>query len=236
MLSIPFGAKQCTQGFRIAKLNLDFPSNPDWNFEEDPNLPSILSQPYHFLGKGAQSYVFESEDGKYVVKLFRFDRKRDPKKIASVFEACRLAYQNLREETGLIYLHLNPTKNRFPPFQAKDPLGRSFKIPLDPLRFAIQKKAEDFETTMLAARDNPAQMKERIDQLMTLLHARTAKGIWNKDPNLSRNFGYLEDRAIEFDFGSYRQNACLDQEKEISRYSKKLRRWLHKYGLESTVY
>lgn len=227
-LSIPFGAKKCTQGFRLAKLQLDFPSEPRWDFELDPNVKSILDQPYHFLGKGAQSYVFESKDGKYVVKLFRFDRKKDPQKIACVFEACKLAYENLREETGLIYIHLNPTPEMLPLFEATDPLGRSIKIPLDPLRFAVQKKAESFEKIFLEAKGDPIAMQKRIDQLRLLLQTRVAKGIWNKDPNLSRNFGFLEDRAIEFDFGNYRQNPSLDQKKEITRFSKKLDHWLKK--------
>src|SRR5689334_8640410 len=45
----------------------------EWDVEISPEVVSILEQPFHYLAKGGQSYVFGSSDGKYVLKLFRFD-------------------------------------------------------------------------------------------------------------------------------------------------------------------
>src|SRR5689334_8295443 len=39
-------------------------------------LDGALQQPYTYLGRGHQCYAFGSADGKYVVKLPRYDRYR----------------------------------------------------------------------------------------------------------------------------------------------------------------
>src|SRR5690554_6553916 len=100
-LLIPFGVKEMTRGFRLSKLQLDFPSEPRWNFPLDNSLLPIFKQKFTYLDRGAQSYVFESADRNYVVKLLRFDRKRELGKVWQIFEAFRIAYEELSEETGL---------------------------------------------------------------------------------------------------------------------------------------
>lgn len=212
-LSLPFGYKQLTSGFRLAKLWVDFPYDAKWDTVADANLESILGQNYQFLGKGTQSYVFESVDGEYVVKFFRFDRLKN-EDIPQFFQSAKIAYDFLREETGLIYLHLNPTRSHLPILQCKDAIGRTIHLPLDQLRFAIQKKAIPFRSCLGS--------KERLEQFSALLKKRAAKKIRNRDSNLSRNFGFLADRAIEIDFGSFYFDPDLDEEEEVGRYLQKL--------------
>lgn len=236
MLSLPAIAKRLTHGFRLAKLHLDFAHQPNWEIPPDPEIHAILQQPFYFIGKGAQSYVFESKDGKYVVKLFRYDQPALDSKIVLLFNACKMAYDSLREETGLVYVHLNPTAMNLPIFYCKDAIGRPYQFPLDDYRFAVQKKAESFRTTLEKARRDPIEMQKRIDQFVDLLQSRTAKGIFNSDPSLSRNFGFLEDRAIEFDFGNYRLSPDLDRISEIKRYTAKLRFWLSENAPEWIAY
>ncbi|HSX10749.1 MAG TPA: hypothetical protein VLF94_03415 [Chlamydiales bacterium] len=226
MLSLPGLAKRMTQGFRVAKLRLDYPSQPSWEVDPHPQFHEILKQNYTFIGKGAQSYVFESEDGEYVIKLFRYDRVPTNEKVVHLFNACKIAYDHLQEETGLVYIHLNPTPMNLPVLHCRDAVGRNYKFPLDTVRFALQKKAEPFKESFFAARHDPALMHQRIDQFIELLCARAGKEVLNSDPNIDRNFGFLADRAIEFDFGNYRLSPGLDRLAEIHRYAAKLRRWL----------
>lgn len=236
LFSLPALAKRLTHGFRVAKMNLDFPYHPEWEIEPNPEIYSILKQPYSFIGKGAQSYVFQSRDRKYVVKLFRYDQPSSESKVVHLFNACKLAYDLLRDETGLVYVHLNPTPHNLPVLRCKDAVGRRYKFPLDQYRFAVQKKAETFRSTLEKASRNPSEMKKRLDEFVDLLRARTDKNILNSDPNLSRNFGFLKDRAVEFDFGNYRYSSDLNRLSEIKRYSGKLRRWLAKYHPEWVTY
>ncbi len=236
-LLLPVSAKRFTQGFRLAKMNLEFPHHPEWEIAANPEVGDILKQPFSFIGKGAQCYVFGSKDGKYVIKLFRYDQPTSSEdKILYLFNACKMAYDQLREETGLVYIHLNPTPQNLPLLRCKDPIGRTYEIPLDRYRFAIQKRGLAFRETLKLAHQNPHEMQKRIDEFLALLQSRVGKGIFNTDPNLSRNFGFLEDRAIEFDFGNYRQTPDLNQQAEMKRYTNRLRRWLKKRAPEWVAY
>src|SRR3989344_6079777 len=114
VLSFPAGFKRLTCGFKLAKMHFDHPFRLDW--EVDPilsqdQLHAILTQPFSYLGKGAQCYVLQSADGRYVIKLFRYDAslRQCPAKREKLFTACLLAYHRAREETGVLYLHLNLT-------------------------------------------------------------------------------------------------------------------------------
>jgi hypothetical protein len=236
LLLLPVAFKKITCGFRIAKMHLDFPYRSEWETEVVPSLEKILNQRFYFLGKGAQSYVFEDKAGQYVIKLFRYDQPMLEEKIVRLFNACKIAYDELKEETGLIYIHLNQTSLQLPILHFQDAIGRYYKIPLDKYRFAVQKKAKAFRETLQMARGNAPIMQKRIDQFLTLLLARTRKGILNSDPNLSRNFGFLEDRAIEFDFGNYLYDPKLNKEAEMRRFTSRLKIWLQKQAPEWVFY
>ena len=238
---IPVSFKRLTCGFKLAKMRLEIPFRNDWEISlllPKEEVLSILSQPFSYLDRGAQCYVFESQDGRYVIKLFRYDqslffKKKKKKrlgfnlKIEKLFSACILAYTKAKDETGVLFLHLNPTKKEYPILQAKGPIGQSLKIPLDRYRFAIQKKVTLFEETLLRAYrlSDGESMKRCIDSLVVLLKSRANKGIRNSDPSLTRNFGFLGEQAFEIDFGNYSEEPFL-KEKEVLRYAKKLRCWL----------
>ncbi len=236
MLSLPALAKRLTQGFRVGKMELAFPSHPEWDVRVTPEVLAILDQPFYYIDKGSQSYVFESRDGNYVVKFFRFDYPEIDLKVLTLFNACKIAYDKLRDETGLIYIHLNPTTEGLPILHCKDAIGRKVRLPLDRYRFAIQKKAMPFRQTLLEARHDPVLMQKRMDQFIDLLQSRTGKGVFNTDPTLSRNFGFLADRAIEIDFGNYRPTSDHNQLSEMIRYTERLRRWLSTEAPEWVAY
>lgn len=87
MLAIPVGMKQLTQGFRLEKMALDFPFHPEWEIEGNASfqIREILSQSYKYLDRGAQCYVFASQDGKYVIKLFRYDQAQNSRRLRPRF-------------------------------------------------------------------------------------------------------------------------------------------------------
>lgn len=256
-LCLPVSLKRLTQGFHIQKMKLEAQFNSEWETDSLSGgdwdlLMRILDQPFYYLDRGAQSYVFVSKDGDYVIKLFRFDQGRNPirkifrkknkkqaEKTFRLFSACRLAYTEARSETELLYLHLNPTENHLPTVALRGPLGRSFSIPLDSYRFALQKKAEPFEKALLKAL-SLGNLERHIDSLTDLLLERTGKKIANSDGNLFRNFGFIGSRAVEIDFGNYAYSeeliSPLAQKKEISRFTLSLRSWLKEHAPESVAY
>src|SRR5579862_5235963 len=65
-----------TRGFALYKICSSLPFNPEFETsslpeEEGKDLKKALDQPYRFLDKGAQCYVFLSHDGRYVIKFFK---------------------------------------------------------------------------------------------------------------------------------------------------------------------
>jgi len=262
-LCAPVCMKRLTHGFRVEKMKLELPQNPEWEVpslssEDQQQLIHILNQSFRYLDRGAQCYVFESEDGLYVIKLFRFDQPQNPirtffrtqikkrsinsdplEKIAHLFSACKLAYTLAKKETEIFYLHLNLTKNLLPIISLRGPLGRSFSLPLDSYRFALQKKAEPLKKVLFSSIDS-GHIKSCIDSLFSLLLQRSGKGISNSDGNLFRNFGFIGHQAVEIDFGNYGYSSDLllpdRQKEEISRFVLNLRSWLNYNAPEWTAY
>lgn len=211
----------------------------------------ILNQPFFYFSKGNQSTVFQSQDGKYVLKLFRYRRsifptmhmlknwyKHNPKqnfqtKIHKTFNAAHLAYNEGREFTQVLYCHLNLTEGKLPIITLK--VGkRTYQLALDRYRFALQKKADPFKTTLLSARKNPEEMHRLIQSFVSLLIKRSDKNIRNSDPNLGPNFGFLNGEAVEIDFGNYQKISpnLQKQQEEISHFLISLEQWIAKSAPE----
>ncbi len=220
---LPVCLKRWTCGFKLVKIHFSTPARPEWDVKSDlshEEISQILSQPFIYLDRGAQCYVFASLDGQYVIKFFRTTSKE---KVEHLFCAAALAYTKAKEETGLVFLHLNETKNQFPKLPIRGPLGQRFKIPLDRYRFAIQRKATGFQESLLSAykESDGEKMKQRIDSFVDVLRSRVEKGIRNSDPSVSRNFAFLGDQAVEIDFGNYAEGV-ISKEWEITRYTQRL--------------
>ncbi len=238
-LTLPVGFKRLTHGFKIAKMQIDYPYAPE--FDLDLKIPeealSILSQPFYYLDRGSQSYVFASQDGRYVLKFFRYhpQQKNLRDVVSRMLNGARIAYLFTKQETGLVYVHLNLTKNQLPILQLKDPLRRSLKLPLDDYRFVLQKRGVSLEEAFAQGSIEP-----RIDAFLSLIQGRLQKGIGNSDSNISRNFGFLEEAALEFDFGNYALSPDLllpeHQQREMRRYVDKLRTWMSRHAPEGLGY
>ena len=264
-LSLPFLFTHHAQHrFKRPSSLTTVPFNPSWEIppmtsSEKEEVFSILSSPCRYLNRGNQSYVFETKDGKYVIKLFRYRSTRFPflqqmkalvngcyhkkvkdplpLKINKTFGAARLAFTEAKPFTQIVFCHLNLTNNQLPITQFK--IGKtSYRLAMDRCRFVIQKKVTPFSIAMLEAREDPAQMHFQIDSLISLFIERTAKGIRNSDPNLAPNFGFLEGKAVEIDFGNYRK-IVMDPKirfSEINNFMTRFRHWLIKNAPEYIGY
>jgi hypothetical protein len=241
--------------FKIPPVHLDIPLNPSWE-SSPPNgeILSILDQPFIYLAHGNQATVFVSEDGQYVLKLFRYSRPRFPiiqkiksmaatllqkkpkndlyTKMAKTFDAAHLAYTEARDFTQVLFCHLNLTDKQLPTVSLK--ARRLYTLPMDKHRFVLQKKVAPFKETLLCARKNPEEMHRLIDGLIDLLQNRIAQGIRNSDPNLAPNFGFLDGKAVELDFGNYRK--APPRLNEMSDYLLRLEHWLKKNAPEYVEY
>lgn len=241
-----------TGGFTVATIDTQIPYSERWEtqslpFDEEENIRQILSQPFHFLAQGGQSYAFLSHDQKTVLKLFKLNHglpdslvERVPwrfkyletreERFRSIFRSCKLAYENLKNETGLLYLHLNPTQKKHHPLQIIDNLGIVHTIDLDSTSFLLQKKADLAVTrirSQIAKRDIEGA-KKSIHTLLCHFHTLCKKGIRDTDSDLRRNYGYVEDLPISVDVGSFIRDDSIDSKKELFQKTRLLQRYLRK--------
>jgi len=202
-----------------------------------------LNQSFHYLGRGRQSFAFESADGKYVLKLPRMDRhqvelwmralpflkkkakvSREHKKIreAYILHSFEIAEKELKEETGLLYLHQKKTEG-LPHILLSDRIGRHFRVSLDDIYFLVQKKVllafpalENF-----LAEGKIEKAEELMDQFIVSMRSRAKKGICNRDSHFWGNFGYDGKRVYQIDVGDFHyksqyntEQACQDSYRE----------------------
>ncbi|SRR5581483_5180542 len=246
-------------GFSLARIRSDLTFNPEWepryNCNEFPELPKVLNQPFYYLDKGAQAYVFASADGETVIKFFRMYRKTIPSWMKSVcfpqvlqpfkikkiidkqkglhkdFRSYRIALEEMKEETGLLYLHLNKTSHLKQSLRIYDKRGVAHDLNADEMEFLIQKRAKLVYPALdaLVNEEGMDAAKEAIAALVCLLRVRCQKGIFDKDPNISTNFGFLGRRPIQIDIGRFSQDIRVKSafyREEILRITDKLGKWL----------
>lgn len=222
--------KKQTGSFTIARISSKLSYHPQWDVGpgDEDEVKKILSQPFHFLGKGAQSFVFASEDGQTVIKFFRHHHLKKNSKLAKDFGSYKLAYDLLRDETGLLYLHLNKTEHLNQTLDLVDKIGIHHPINLDNFEFLVQRRATlsyvALENWIRAGKIDEA--KQALTGLVQLLSARSSKGLLDKDPDLNTNFGFIGVKPIQFDIGRFKKREAAADPTEIVRITDNLHQWL----------
>jgi hypothetical protein len=257
VLAKQFCYKQ-TDGFAHYKILSSLSFNPDWevNNAAEAEISAILDQPFRYLAKGAQSYVFASEDGQYVIKFFRIYHLQPPlwlrmlslppllqtrqikkmmekrEELNKDFTSYKIAFEEMREETGLLYLHLNKTTHLKKTLRIYDKIGIAYDLEMDQMEFLLQKRAKLVYPAIdaLMKTQGLGAAKEAIGALVQLLLARFEKGIFDKDPDLNSNFGFLGVQPIQIDIGRFsKQKEDLTEgayKEELLRITDNFRQWL----------
>ncbi len=221
-----------SKSFSLEAISAQLPLNPEWETRvmspsEEQHVAQALSQPYHYLGSGGQCFSFVSSDQQYVIKFIKqkaFDipiwmnqfplpflidwlKEKKWKKRADkrnrVFNAFKLSFDLLSEETGLLYVHLNQTQHVKKILPFCDALGKTHFLNLDDLEFVVQKKADLAYNTLhsLMEKKESEGAKLAIDQLLALNVKLYQKGFRNRDPNFKSNCGFIGTDAIVIDVG-----------------------------------
>jgi hypothetical protein len=237
--------KAQTGKFTVMRITSNLTPRPEWETAalspgEKVQIQQILNQPFSYLSKGVQSFVFASQDGQYVIKFFRHDHLdapfwlTPPKKakkqdrLHKEFLSYKLAFENLQEQTGLVYLHLNKSKDLHQTLDLVDKLGIHHPIPLDKYEFLVQKRASLLYTALnqMIEENKMPQAKETLSKLVQLLAHRAQKGISDKDPDLVTNFGVIGTDPVQIDVGRFSQRAPKIDKDEIIRITDPLNKHL----------
>jgi hypothetical protein len=241
-----------TGSFTIPRITCNLPYQSMWETaspspEELASIKQTLQQPYSYLAKGAQSFVFASEDGRYVIKFFRYDHLKAPfwldmlpfqwardkaakknKKLDKDFASYKLAYEEFKEETGLLYLHLNKTSDLNMTLDLVDKLGIHHPMRLDQYEFLVQKKADLVYPAIqqMMQKGEPDKARDALAKLVHLIARRARQGISDKDPDLNTNFGFIGTDPIQIDMGRYKKSDRPFHRNEIIRITDNLHQWL----------
>lgn len=237
-----------TDGFSPSAIAGEFPFNPAYEVgsltgEEQELLSRLLSQKYTYMAKGTQSYVLLSDDGEYVLKFFK--RKhldfpwwqrplaylpffgnsvaqsqiRRAQKRERIFSGVLLAYQKMRADTGIDYIHLNPTVHLLPTIEIADKRGELHEIDLNPTSFYFQKRGESLYAALrrFKAADDVDGAAAALQDLLNYLVARSQRGILDRDPNYVNNVGFINGRASTLDVGNLTFDPLIRNPREYSR-------------------
>lgn len=177
-------------------------------------IVAILEQPFHYLSKGRQCFVFESADGKYVLKFFNqkylklpwysFLVKKEKAKRAQrrhFYEnSYRIAFRELGDE--ILYLHLGPSEP-LPRVVITDKASRKFTLDLTQIPFVLQKKGIPLYSALDQIYDQEGLqgLQREIDSFMSAVSIRISKGIADADHDVEHNWGYVDGHIFHLDPG-----------------------------------
>jgi hypothetical protein len=229
--------------FSPKEISSKLPPHEEWKIESPDTalhhqLREIFSSPLTFAGDGSQSYAFFSSDGKYVVKFFKMRRftpsfadslcphvvKRRLRNLNWVFNGYKTAYDHLRKDTGLLFIHLAKTHDLNLKATLIDKAGKLCTIDLDSTEFIIQEKVELLFVHLKRLYDEgkEKEAKASIAQIGQLIERRMAAGYADRDKAVSGNYGFVDGRAIHLDVGRLYKGSKPSQ---LEHVQKRIERW-----------
>ncbi len=235
-----------------SSLEWEIPTDP----VDDPDLVDhILSQKFTYFSKGSQAYVYISEDKNYILKFlkqhklypntwlaylpFSFNRHYQrslslKKDRSNTFKAIKTAFCDFKQETGLLYVHLNRTDNLNKKITIFDQNGNLHIVDIDKTSFLIQKKANLIyvRITELMSQGKTEQAKQIITSVFSLIDQLGKRGVVDNDPILRKNFGLISDKAVQIDIGRMRIDPLRIQspqyKQEVASITKSFKTWIEK--------
>lgn len=252
-----------TDGFMVSNITSENTFDPQWETHslaanELQAIQSILQQDFHYLGKGCQSYVFASDDGKYVLKFFKYQRLRPKdwikylnfipfvekyyenkleikrRKMEVFFRSWKIAFDKAQEETGIVYVHLNKSDYLKTELKIFDKMGFEHRLNLDDFEFMVQKRGSmlcDVINQYMAAGEL-AKAESMLENLVRRIIAQNQRGIADNDHALMQNTGVVDGIPMHIDVGQFVYDDQVKDPQffmqELFTKTYKFRKWLKK--------
>jgi len=251
---------QHNKGFCIGQIYSTQPIDGSWDPSSSSSvstleLQDILTQSYSYLEKGHQSVVFESEDKNYVLKFYRFPshmrvtgwmsrpltrftdkrkaiRNYDENKFVETKKSHLLAFDALRQESGLIAVHMSKSENCPYTVHIKDALNHPYQVALKDTFFVLQRKGQLIFPTLseLIKQGRISEAQSIIDNTISFVLMRSSKGIKDEDPILEKNYGLLGSYLFQLDTGRLKISSSIkkpeDAKSEALTITEPLKNWL----------
>lgn len=247
-----------TGGFSISNITYEKPFDPRWDLPLDATfVAEILNQPYHYLGKGHQSFVFESADGKYVIKFlkchlvtikpwlawlplfgsletWRSERvNAKQKRLDAIFTGWKIGCELLPEDTGIIAVHMNTTESLQKHLFVTNKAGWGYTVDLDKTAFLVQHKVDMLVPTIenYLSMEKQDKVEGILTSLLKLYQHMCSIGVSDTDPQIMRNTGVSFDRPILIDVGRLKLDSRVKEGpaciNEIQVKTRIFFHWLH---------
>lgn len=219
--------------FVVRDLMLPTETGSCWDtssMEKEFDAKAILSQKFRFLGKGHQAFAFVSEDGEYVLKLFkphypRFQlfgqafnltpipfakwiyRTLHSKEFQQGIQEDFISYINARtkfqKESLVDYLHLAKTSHLQTKLQIFDKKGSLHTLAADDTCFLLQRKVTPLlEFLQTKTKEGKKEEIKIVFQNLTNLLARRAElGFCKPTHKFHINFGCIGLEIFQLDIG-----------------------------------
>jgi hypothetical protein len=248
------------KGFSLAKIASSLPFDPRYatpppTAEQKLQLQEIFSQRFDYLGGGAESFCFVSEDGHYVIKFFKMAYflpkpwiqmfpfylfktnllshywERRSSRLPRTFAAHRCAYEELQEQTGVIFAHLNKTNSWQHAIRVRDEDGKEFLVPLDTTEFVLQKRAVPAFQYIKAClqKTGEAGAERALTALFEMIAYRLREGWIDLDKGISTNYGFIDGKPVQIDLGHLEHDPKYATKEvycaEILRVHSRLAKW-----------
>ncbi len=245
---------QLTDGFNSKNIVLELPCENKWEIsyteEELEMARTILTQPFRYLAKGRQSYAFESEDGKYVLKFMKCQRfnmhslakllpnserkmKMKMKSRKALFSSYFIAKNECSAESAILFLQLNCKPRLHKKVTLIDKLGCKHEVDIDKTPFVIQKKITPVFTALQKTIDKGDTEKtySLLKEITDVVAALSARGIRDADLALIKhhNIGFDGEKVAYIDIGTFKHVSKKKKAKLIKKDYKSLDRlcdWL----------
>lgn len=190
------------------------------SMEERLFVHQILDQPFSYLDRGRQSYVFESQDGRYVLKFFdlrrykpgwstlfsRSSQSRMERKRARLLKGYQFAFEQDRENAVIIFQQLAYNPDMDQQVDVIDRYGFRHSIDLSLVPFIIQKKGKPTRQVISEYLDkgDVENVKKLLRLLLNMYHEEYGRGVYDRDHNFMYNTGFIEEQPIRLDVGRLR--------------------------------
>ena len=252
---------QVTDGFSIRQMTSSLPACPQFEVELSSEkvacLQAMLDQPFRYIGKGCQFYVFASADDKLVIKFLKHKHlrpftwlkslplpkklrqlsdekiKRRKQRVERLFSSCKLAFEKMPDETGLLSIHLNRTPALNKHIVLIDKLGGKHVVEIDDYEYVIQKKAVLVQDVFAHLAES--EVVGKVQLLVDLVLSRCQKGICDRDRSFVQNvaFSLEEDQALFIDIGQFYEDAAICSEElqaqDLTKRLGNLRFWTERH-------
>jgi len=229
-----------TGDFRTSTITYDWPQRHQWSLPETSsdaheNIQGILNQNFSYLGQGNQTYAFISDDGKHVLKFFKFGhlkpkewlkwipdigpikqmkkntRDSQENKLQRIFQGHWIALTHNKENCGLITAQLDPSSKYDQSVEVRDRIGVIRTINLNTTVFALQEKAlvarELFNKYLM--QNDLKQTELLIDKIFELYRNEYSRCVYDRDHNVIDNVGFSKGKAIHIDVGKLRYDVKI---------------------------